>query len=768
MRLLYRTNQLGYLLTPSGCTDGEKLTENGHQGQLFWTQAVWYGNGCCKEQGSRVIEIKEVDFLEEDDSTQTVHRLDWHLYRIRGESAKSTPRLRQYAVLQESASKLGEYCGILRYGLVLHDLKRLITLKREKDDRESIHFHIGLGLQTLRTRQLDTWEAREEYFGECTREGVTFTERHNIKHLDKELSDFNARSTWLDSRIERDYMQTCLKEEALHAWLETSLSEQRFVGPGAVSDEGSSVPNSPINDEMVDLSPVVEVMDQPLHKEIEQNHSHKMRNDHPCLESESEAKARSQSKMQFMQKIVARKLMSTNNLQCVADESLSQNELPSASKSDISDASDSVAHTVSVDDHEDYERENLQDCYTQPPNNGNSSLHERLLSNLELPRFEHAPNLVSSRENETIFESRDDQAFYIEDTESRQAESPTLEIEQLQKQSPLIAFSNRNQSLRMKDVAERAADLKNDCRLNEANVPSIEKRNILEFWREKATKNSIPGPTLSKSPTESKAFNMKFRRLQENNKMALRSQGEVPQPLAPIVMKHDNDLRLPDSDSDMSCLVEFEEHEQGYEIKTPTEDDEESTVNQSCLLTYPQQSGELEEEVDGDNLLADPPTLWRATQVKSFFESLSIESLASCLSPVGPRDTWPLDRQPLLCTTMEDSWLGIGDGVAPEGTVVSEQNDSLLDTPSCSSIDFEDASDAVKFFAELERDSAAELFLKQLEEEERLYTSRLMHADRSVELDLSASLDDMSIDVESEISFWKEYARGMSVGPETQ
>jgi hypothetical protein len=117
---------------------------------------------------------------------------------------------------------------------------------------------------------------------------------------------------------------------------------------------------------------------------------------------------------------------------------------------------------------------------------------------------------------------------------------------------------------------------------------------------------------------------------------------------------------------------------------------------------------------------------------------------------------------------MEDSWLGIGDGVAPEGTVVSEQNDSLLDTPSCSSIDFEDASDAVKFFAELERDSAAELFLKQLEEEERLYTSRLMHADRSVELDLSASLDDMSIDVESEISFWKEYARGMSVGPETQ
>lgn len=224
MKLLLRTHERGYLLNPTV----HELSATTEAVSLFWTQALWFDEvGCSQDKGTRLIEIQELDFLEQDDADRPIHHLDWHLFRVRHKSFIKTkrPDTKCFVVVRNSIWKWGEYCGVLRYGLVLHDLETILTLERAKDDHTCVHFQIGLGLPVLRARTLDSPQSLTEYEEDILHQGECLSQKKMLEDISKELQEETARFVRINQLVAEDFHHACLKTEELHEWLERAFKE---------------------------------------------------------------------------------------------------------------------------------------------------------------------------------------------------------------------------------------------------------------------------------------------------------------------------------------------------------------------------------------------------------------------------------------------------------------------------------------------------------------------------------------------------------------
>ena len=729
MKLLYRTNQQGYLLDadmpehqPWTVALDDDADDDGPT-PMFWTQAVWYGDGCCKDHGSRMIEIQEVDFLEEDDLALPVERHHWHLYRLRDtqdQIVDATNVVRQYTVLRDPVWKHGEHCGLLRHGLVLRDLSSLITAERERDEQSVLHFHVGLALHTLRARNLDTEVSRSEYTEECTKEGICLHEKNMVDRLDNELEDLQARFLWLDNRIESDFERMCLDADAIHSWLETVHTEHRFTD-GLVNVDSDGYSTS-------------------LHRRV--------------LECSSDVlSVRTLS-------ISARTMEETSEEATIglAVEEKTEDITPDAElmQSFSQDSSCMYGPNGAI-------RSSTREPIDLPPQLPVRSTELKLQDEHGEDRNE--VDIQEEREedrNEPDIQSPEADLSVPSNCERTQPEEHTpilksfADAYQQKTTTTSSIFACHRPTVDDQDITVGTSGRKETVTEAEGHAPTIlacgtargesnsgaetpqetprqtvvRRSDILRYWRDRTSNAASP-----RIHVGSNRFTA-CRPVATNTLRKTDAKGPDESKQSILLQQH----YIMENDS--QCRYDLQEQETAIEITLRQDGSwEVQSHSETCTV--------------GEGVTASNSPL-----AKSFMDAISISKMANtvmCTAGVG-------QEVDILST---DSHVSVSEHESLVEERTHETEDAGQDTTSGAATELcdhrlnvaRDASDGVQYFKELERESAAELFLSELEREECLYMARSekLHLNQSF-----TSEEDDTIDVESELRFWKEYTLAMT------
>ncbi|GKY99809.1 hypothetical protein MPSEU_000934700 [Mayamaea pseudoterrestris] len=755
MKLIHRTKQRSYLLAasnfapPRGATVTDTATSETIK--LYWTQAVWYGNGGCSkddDEVTRAMEIEELDFTLDDAHDDAASRFDWHLYKIRDPpwhpDDDDNHHVRRYAVLREPSCTWGIHLGVLRHGLVLCDLAAFITSDRVKDDGMFLHFHVGLGLQSLCARNLDTEESMQEYRMEFMKKEKCMSETELIDFDDCELGELSANFARTDHRIEQDFQQMCIQEDELHAWLERFEADndyndkdvqarwlpKHYVATGNDSSASAGPYESRVTRDRLQRIPIA-------HKELCEKLSLSIACDnlpHSALrnvtvtnddEQGESVSAVSKNHRQFAQPQVPLASSSAttsrqepNKTQHVTIGRLAQPQLQLASSSAMTSGEEPIKKlhaTIGRLLRDDGVMGNGPDIDDQPTAASTSDADLRAI----------------------IRKNAEDDGSRLSATINLPDEMPTLDI---------IAVADWKRRHRNGSVANHKAAVASDMPKDEDEAlnAEVEQQPIeVQDRRGHGRNNILTQKVLQKDSVNCSlpvpmpgTFNHRTAR---DGRSTARAFAEVT-----------TFLRTTQTcDNEKIYRFDVDERESAIEV----------TLCGGDIKSFEATSRGDEENQKSEPELKPAETLLRAA---TYCGALSINSPESMIGPCtaptkGDTHDIGFTRGSLSreCNNMPDDRPPL-----TEHFSLCFSENTLAACEMSDDDDDDDVSEAIDFFKGMEKETVSELFLEELEREEKLYTDKLSLPKKSSmekERLLTISSDERSVNITSELKFWRNY-----------